>query len=42
VKTFIAVKVRRAMIPTPTASPSMPSVRFAPFAAPARTRNRSR
>ena len=38
---FIAVNVIRAMIPTPTARPSMPSVRFAPFAAPAMIRNRS-
>ena len=38
VKTFIAVNVNSAMIPIPTASPSMPSVRFTPFAAPAMTR----
>ena len=35
VTTFIAVNVISAIIPTPTASPSIPSVRFAPFAAPA-------
>jgi hypothetical protein len=38
---FIAVKVMSEIIPTPTASPSIPSVRFAPFAAPAMIRNRS-
>ena len=40
VTTFIAVNVISAIIPTPTASPSMPSVRFAPFAAPAMIRKR--
>ena len=35
--TFIAVNVISAIIATPTASPSIPSVRFAPLAAPAMT-----
>ena len=38
VTTSMAVKVISAIIPTPTASPSIPSVRFAPFAAPAMIR----
>src|ERR671924_186727 len=38
--TFIAVNVKRAMIPVPAARPSMPSVRFTPFAAPAMTKKR--
>ncbi len=39
--TLIAVKVKRAMIPVPAASPSRPSVRFTPFAAPAMIRKSS-
>ena len=39
--TVIAVKVKTAMIPVPAASPSIPSVRFTPFAAPAMIRNRN-
>ena len=39
--TVIAVNVKIAMIPVPAASPSMPSVRFTPFAAPAMIRNRN-
>ena len=34
-----AANVKRAMIPVPAASPSTPSVRFTPFAAPAMIRN---
>ena len=37
VTTFIAANVISAIIATPTASPAIPSVRFAPFAAPAMT-----
>ena len=37
VTTFIAANVISAIIATPTASPSIPSVRFAPLAAPAIT-----
>ena len=40
-KTFIAVNVKIAMIPVPAASPSIPSVRLTPFAAPAITKKRS-
>ncbi len=39
--TFIAAKVNSAMITVPAASPSTPSVRLTPFAAPAITRNSS-
>ncbi len=39
--TVIAVKVKTAMIPVPAARPSMPSVRFTPFAAPAMIKNRN-
>ena len=38
--TVIAVNVNTAMIPVPAARPSIPSVRFTPFAAPAMIRNR--
>ena len=38
---LIAVNVIRAMIPVPAASPSIPSVRLTPFAAPAITRKSS-
>ncbi len=39
--TVIAVNVKTAMIPVPAARPSMPSVRFTPFAAPAMITNRN-
>src|SRR5438105_600856 len=39
--TFIAVNVKRAMIPVPAARPSRPSVRLTPFAAPAMTKKRN-
>ena len=39
--TLIERKVNRAMIPVPAASPSRPSVRLAPLAAPAMTRKRN-
>ena len=39
--TAMAVKVARAMIPVPAASPSTPSVRFTPLTAPAMIRNTS-
>ena len=38
VKTLITVKVKTAMIPAPAASPSMPSARLTPCAAPAMTK----
>ena len=41
VSTFIAVNVKSAIVQTPALSPSMPSVRFAPFAAPAITKKTS-
>ena len=41
VSTFIAVNVKSAIVQTPAASPSIPSVRFAPFAAPAITKKTS-
>ena len=39
--TIIAMKVKRAMIPVPAASPSTPSARFVPFDPPAMTRKRN-
>ena len=39
--TIIAVNVKSAMITVPAASPSSPSVRLTPFAAPAITRKSS-
>ena len=41
VSTFIAVNVKSAIVQTPAARPSIPSVRFTPFAEPAMTKNTS-
>ena len=38
--TFIAMNVKSAMIPVPASSPSTPSARFVPLAAPAITKKR--